>query len=118
MVWADNSVDQPLTELEHACRGAIGDRLRSIAIVSPEWTGTVYRRDDLPPGTDKKVRTTTMASWKRQTVTDGGRTVVPFENGYVARLQYADTEVIVTSGGIKMDRETELSAAVRGVLAQ
>ncbi|AEN05084.1 hypothetical protein [Halolamina sp.] len=115
MNGADNSADQPLTELEHACRGAIGDRLRSVAIVSTEWTGTVYRRDDLPPGADERARTTVTAD--RATCTDGGRTVVPFENGYVARLQYGGTEVIATSGGIKMDRETELSAAVRGVLS-
>lgn len=118
MQRADNSTDQSRTELEHACRGAIGDRLRSVAIVSPEWTGTIYRRKDLSTGVDQGIWTTIAATADQATVTDGGHTVVPFENGYASRIQYGDTEVIVTSGGIKMDRETELSAAVRGVLAQ
>jgi hypothetical protein len=108
--------DQRLTALEHACRGAIGDRLRSVAIHSPQWSGTVYRRDDLEAGTDELVRASAIADG--EACADGGRTVVSFEDGYVARLQYGDTKVIATSDGIKMDRETELSAAVRGVLSK
>lgn len=118
MPRADTSTDQSLTALEHACRAAIGDRLRSVTLVSPDWTETVYRRTDLPADADEGVWRTPTETADHATVADGGHSVVPFENGYVSRIQYGDTEVVVTTGGIKMDRETELSAAVRGVLAQ
>ena len=118
MPRADTSTDQSLTALEHACRAAIGDRLRSVTFVSPDWKETVYRRTDLPPDVDEGVRKTPAATEDQATVADGGHSVVPFKNGYVSRIQYGDTEVIVTTDGIKMDRETELSAAVRGVLAK
>lgn len=112
----DQATDQRLTALERACRSTIGDRLRSVAIDSPEWSGTVYRRHDLERGADEMVRAAAVANG--DACADGGRTVVPFENGYVAHLQHGDTQVIATSDGIKMDRETELSAVVRGVLSQ
>lgn len=111
----DHPTDQRLTALEHACRGALGDRLRSVTIDSPAWSGTVYRRTDLEPGTDEPARATVDNG---EACADGGRTVTAFEDGYVARFQHGDTEVIATSDGLKMDRETELSAVVRGVLSE
>lgn len=111
-----HTTDQRLTALEHACRGAVGDRLRSVTIDSPEWSGTVYRRNDLPPGADEAVQAGTAAVGNA--CADGGRSVDAFADGYVVRLQHGDTEVVATSDGIKMDRETELSAAVRGILSR
>jgi hypothetical protein len=127
---ADNTTDQRLSALEHACRGVVGDRLRSVSVDSPEFTGTLYRRSDLAPGTDGPVHEA-MASGASCDVfvdgggqadtparADGGRTVCAFDRGYVTRLEIGDTRVVATTDGIKMDRETELSAAVRGVFAE
>lgn len=112
----NQTTDQRLTALEHACRGAVGDRLRSVAVDSPEWSGTVYRRGDLPPGADSGVRETAVADGAA--CADGGRTVATFEDGYVACFQLGDTQVVATSDGIRMDRRTELSAAVRGLISE
>lgn len=111
---ADQATEQRLTALEHACRTAIGDRLRSVSIDSPTWSGTVYRRDDLEPGIDAPVRESVPEG---SVCADGGRTVTSFEDGYVARLQHGDTEVVATTDGLKMDREAEFSAVVRGLLS-
>jgi uncharacterized protein with von Willebrand factor type A (vWA) domain len=111
---ADDPTERRLTALEHACRGTIGDRLRSVTVDSPEWSGTVYRRDDLEPGVDETARAAVTAG---EACADGGRTVLAFEDGYIARFQHGDTEVIATSDGLKMDRKKELSAVVRGVLS-
>jgi hypothetical protein len=148
---ADNTTDQRLSALEHACRGVVGDRLRSVSVDGPEYSGTLYRRSDLAPGTDGPVheamaegascdvfadggrtsppsagadggrtsppsagadggRTSPPSAW-----VDGGRTVCEFDRGYVTRMQIGDTSVVATTDGLKMDRESELSAAVRGV---
>ena len=114
----DNATEQRLTALERGCRSAVGDRLRSVTIDSPEWSGTVYRRDDLDSGVDEAVHDAIheVTADCGATFADGGRTVREFDEGYVARLQHGDTRVVVTSDGLKMDREAELSAVVRGVL--
>lgn len=116
MDWLeDNATEQRLTALEHACRSTVGDRLRSVTVDSPEWSGTVYRRDDLPADVDEPVREAVTGNGT--VLADGGRTVEEFEDGYVAQLQHGETRVVATAGGLKMDRETELSAAVRGVFS-
>lgn len=94
---AGHTTEQRLTALKHACRSAIGDRLRSVTVDSPEWSGTVYRRSDLQSGIDEPVREATTGSGA--VLADGGRAVA-------------------TTGGLKMDREEELSAAVRGVFSR
>jgi hypothetical protein len=127
---ADNTTDQRLSALEHACRGVVGDRLRSVSVDGPEFTGTLYLRSDLDPGTDEPVHEA-MASGASCEVfvdggeradtparADGGRTVCSFDRGYVTRLEIGDTSVVATTDGIKMDRESELSAAVRGVFGE
>lgn len=111
----DDATAQRLTALERACRSAIGDRLRSVTVDSPEWSGTVYRRDDLCPGVDESVH---QATGDEAAFADGGRTVREFDEGYVARLQHGETCVVATSDGLKMDRGEELSAAVRGLLSE
>ncbi len=127
---SDNATDQRLSALEHACRGVVGDRLRSVSVDAPEFTGTLYRRSDLAPGTDEPVHEAmasgasceVFADGGERTDTpvraDGGRTVCAFDDGYVTRLEIGDTRVVATTDGIKMDRESELSAAVRGVFGE
>lgn len=136
MDWSeDNATEQRLTALERACRSTVGDRLRSVFVDSPEWSGTVYRRDDLPTGVDERrwPSSATQRSSISGTVdepareavagdegvlADGGRAVEEFEEGYVAHFQHGETRVVATAGGLKMDRGTELSAAVRGVFSE
>jgi len=144
MLLEDNAIDQRLSALEHACRGVVGDRLRSVSVDAPEYEGTLYRRSDLDPGTDEPVHES-MANgapcqspvftdggrrspWSVESdagrtsppsaESNGGRTVCEFDNGYVTRIQVGDTSVVATTDGLKMDRETELSAAVRGVFGE
>ena len=156
MLLEDNAIDQRLSALEHACRGVVGDRLRSVSVDAPEYKGTLYRRSDLDPGTDEPVHEA-MANgapcqspvftdggrrspWSVESnggrtsprsvesndgrtsppsvESNGGRTVCEFDNGYVTRIQVGDTSVVATTDGLKMDRETELSAAVRGVFGE
>ncbi|WP_053947721.1 DUF7522 family protein [Halolamina sediminis] len=124
---ADNATDQRLSALEHACRGVVGDRLRSVSVDGPEYSGTLYRRSDLAPGTDGPVHEAMAEGASCEVLTDGGRssppsadpdggqTVCEFDRGYVARMQIGETSVVATTDGLKMDRESELSAAVRGV---
>ncbi|WP_049981731.1 hypothetical protein [Halolamina rubra] len=133
----DNATDQRLSALEHACRGVVGDRLRSVSVDGPEFSGTLYRRSDLAPGADRPVHEA-MAEGASCAVLagggpsdggdagsssptpkpDGGRVVCEFADGYAARVQIGDTSVVATTDGLKMDRETELSAAVRGVFGE
>lgn len=141
---ADNAIDQRLSALEHACRGVVGDRLRSVSVDGPEFSGTLYRRSDLAPGADESIHKAMAAGASCQSPvfadggrpspssaesdsgrssstsaeSDGGRTVCEFDHGYVARIQIGDTSVVATTDGLKMDRETELSAAVRGVVGE
>ncbi|KPN30973.1 hypothetical protein SY89_01715 [Halolamina pelagica] len=117
---ADNTTDRRLSALEHACRGVVGDRLRSVSVDGPDHSGTLYRRSDLDPGADGPVHEAMVegASCQSPVLADGGRTVCTFENGYVTRIRVGDTDVVATTDGIKMDRDTELSAAVRGVLRE
>jgi hypothetical protein len=110
------ATDQRLTALEHACRSAIGDRLRSVTIDSPECSTTVYRRGDLSPGVDEHTRNA--AEGDCAVCADGGRIVTECEDRYVTHLQHGETHVVATSDGLKMDRGPELSAVVRGVLAE
>lgn len=116
----ENATEQRLTALERACRSAVGDRLRSVTIDSPEFSGTVYRRDDLRSGVDAAVHDAVheVGADCGTTFADGGRTVREFEDGYVASLQHGQTRVVATSDGLRMDRETELSAIVRGMLTE
>lgn len=116
----DNTTDQRLSALEHACRGVVGDRLRSVSVDAPTFSGTLYRRSDLAPGADETVHEAMVAgaSCESPVFADGGRTVCEFDSGYVARIQVGDTSVVATTDGLKMDRETELSAAVRGVVGE
>lgn len=117
MDWSeDNATEQRLTALEHACRSTVGDRLRSVTVDSPEWSGTVYRRDDLQAGVDEPAREA--VSGDEGILADGGRAIEEFEDGYVAHFQHGETRVVATAGGLKMDRGTELSAAVRGVFCK
>jgi hypothetical protein len=128
---ADNTTDQRLSALEHACRGVVGDRLRSVSVDGPEYSGTLYRRSDLAPGTDEPVHELMAEGASCAVFADGGRspgpvddgsaaatddrTVCAFDRGYAARVEVGDTSVVATTDGLKMDRESELSAAVRGV---
>lgn len=138
----DNAADQRLSALKYACRGVIGDRLRSVSVDSPEFSRMLYRRNDLEPGADGPVHDAMAAGASCQSpmFADGGRpspssvstddarpspssvkplegqTVCEFENGYVTRIQFGATKLVATMDGLKMDRKTELSAAVRGVL--
>ena len=150
----NDPTESRLRALEHACRGVVGDRLRSVSVDGPDHSDTLYRRSDLSDGADEPVheamadgascQSPVLADGGRpsppsagadggrpsppsaesddgrpatpSTGADGGRTVCEFENGYVARIQVGDTSVVATTDGIKMDRDTELSAAVRGVL--
>jgi len=117
MSWSeDNAIERRLTALEHACRCTVGDRLRSVTVDAPEWSGTVYRRSDLPAGVDEPVREA--ATGPDAVLADGGRAVEEFEHRYVARFQDGETSVVATAGGLKLDRESELSAVVRGVLSE
>ncbi len=120
--------DPRLRALEHACRGVVGDRLRSVSINGPDHRGTVYRRSDLQPGTDEDVheamaadsseRSTVCADGGRRAAPEAGCTVHEFEGGYVTRIEVGETSVVATTGGIKMDRQTELSAAVTGIIGE
>ncbi|WP_435116382.1 DUF7522 family protein [Halolamina sp. C58] len=112
---ADNATDQRLSALEHACRGVVGDRLRSVSVDGPEYSGTLYRRSDLAPGADGPVHEVMAEGASCAVFADGGRTVCEFDRGYVTRIRIGDTSVVATTDGLKMDRESELSAAVRGV---
>ncbi|GAB7013402.1 DUF7522 family protein [Halolamina salina] len=124
---ANNATDQRLSALEYACRGVVGDRLRSVSVDGPEYSGTLYRRSDLAPGTDGPVHEAMAegASCESPVFADGGRspatdsdhsrTVCEFDSGYVARVRIGDTSVVATTDGLRMDRESELSAAVKGV---
>ncbi|MFW5934730.1 MAG: hypothetical protein ACOCQL_02645 [Halolamina sp.] len=134
----DNATDHRLSALEPACRGVVGDRLRSVSVDGPECSGTLYRRSDLAPGADRSVHEA-MAEGASCAVLAGGgssdggdaggessptakpnagRAVCEFADGYAARVQIDDTSVVATTDGLKMDRETELSAAVRGVFGE
>jgi len=127
---ADNATDQRLSALEHACRGVVGDRLRSVSVDGPEYSGTLYRRSDLAPGTDGPVHEAMVEGASCAVFADGGRRVPPtdevnrdrtvceFDRGYVTRIRIGDTSVVATTDGLKMDRESELSAAVRGILTE
>jgi hypothetical protein len=112
----DNATEQRLTALEHACRSTVGDRLRSVTVDSPEWSGTVYRRSDLQAGVDGPVREA--VSGDARVLADGGHVVEAFEDGYVAQFQHGETRVVATAGGLTMDRGQELSAAVRGLFSR
>jgi len=140
---ADNATDQRLSALEHACRGVVGDRLRSVSVDGPEYSGTLYRRSDLEPGTDEPVHQAMAEGASCDVFADGGRRVPPtdeadggrpesgdsppsapaegrqtvceFDRGYVTRMRIGETSVVATTDGLKMDRGSELSAAVRGV---
>ncbi|QKY18969.1 hypothetical protein B4589_000745 [Halolamina sp. CBA1230] len=145
----DNPTDQRLSALEHACRGVVGDRLRSVSVDGPEYSGTLYRRSDLAPGVDGPVHEAMAAGASCEVFADGGRSVSPsdeadggrpeaadgrsspptaaadgrrtvcaFDRGYVTRIRVGDTSVVATSDGIKMDRDTELSTAVRRVIGE
>jgi len=102
--------DSRVRALEHACRGVVGDRLRSVSVDGPDHRGTLYRRSDLPAGADEPVHEAMAAGASCQSTVfaDGGRTVCEFENGYVARIRVGDTSVVATTDGLKMDRGTEL----------
>ena len=125
MVPRNDTTDKRLSALEHACRGVVGDRLRSVSVDSPEFSGELYRRSDLDPGADGPVHEAMAAGASCEvfadggrplsTATDSGRTVCAFDGGYVTRVEVGDTSVVATTDGLKMDRESELSAAVRAV---
>ena len=114
----DDAIDQRLSALEHACRGVVGDRLRSLSVDAPDWNGTLYRRSDLAAGVDGSVREEMAAGASCEMIADGGRTVCAFDDGYVARIRVGDTSVVATMDGLKMDRGAELSAAVRGIVGE
>ena len=133
----DNPTDQRLSALEHACRGVVGDRLRSVSVDGPEYSGTLYRRSDLAPGADGPVHEAMAEGASCEVFADGGRqgsvgngdspptaaadgrrTVCAFDRGYVTRIRVGDTSVVATSDGIRMDRGTELSTAVRSVFGE
>lgn len=101
--------------LAHACRSAIGDRLRTVSVCSDGNTQTVYRRGDLSHGADTAVHEEVTAD--DVVLADGGRTVDEFDQGYVTHVRVGETGVVVTTDGLKMDRQTEISAAVRGILS-
>lgn len=108
------ATDRTMTAIEYACRSTLGDRLRSVTLLTPEGTDHVYRRTDLDPATDDEVHADAIPN--ATAVADGGRATWSFEEGYVTRVRVGDTGVVVTSDGLKMDRGEELSAAVRGIL--
>lgn len=116
----NDPTESRLRALEHACRGVVGDRLRSVSVDGPDRSDTLYRRSDLSDGADAPVHEAMAdgASCQSPIFADGGRTVCEFENGYVTRIRVGDTSIVATTDGIKMDRDTELSAAVRGVLRE
>lgn len=107
--------DGTVTAIEHACRSAVGDRLRSVTLLTTEGTEHIYRRSDLPDPTDDEVHADAVPN--ATALADGGRATWAFEDGFVTRVRVGETGVIVTSDGLKMDRGTELSAAVRGILS-
>lgn len=107
--------DRRETALEHACRSAVGDRLRAVSVCSDGDARVVYRRSDLSRDADASVHEEAAAAGG--VVADGGRAVGEFDHGYVTHARVGDTDVVVTTDGLKMDRETEISAVVRGVLS-
>lgn len=111
----EHTADPTLSALEHACRSAIGDRLRTVTLHAPDGETRVYRRDDLDSGTDAAVHAEATA--ETGAVADGGHSTWSFAEGYVTRVRVGDTGVVVTSDGLKMDRADEVSAVVRGILS-
>jgi hypothetical protein len=110
------STDRTVTALEHACRSAIGDRLRSVTLLTPDGRHQVYQRSDLAPEADEAAHADAVPTGAA--VADGGRATWTFDEGYVTRIRTGETGVVVTTDGLKMDRGTELSAVVRGILNQ
>ena len=106
--------DRRVAELERACRSSIGDRLRTVSLCRGGTTRAVYRRDDLARDADATVREA-MTS-EDVVVADGGRAVGEFDHGFVAHVRVGETAVVVTTDGLKMDREREVTSAVRGIL--
>lgn len=110
------ATDRTVTAIERACRSTVGDRLRSVTLLTKDGTHHVYQRADLAPTADEAVHADAVP--KGAAVADGGRATWTFEEGYVTRIRSGETGVVVTTDGLKMDRGTELSAAVRGILTE
>lgn len=104
------------TALERACRSAVGDRLRTVTLREEGEVRTVYRRTDLSRDADATVHE--QLDGEDVVVADGGRTVGEFDQGYVAHVRVGESAVVVTTDGLRMDRENELSTAVRSILAE
>lgn len=109
-----HALDRCASELEYACRSAVGDRLRTVSLCQGGDSRTVYRRGDLSSDADVAVRDAVTRN--DAVLADGGRVVGEFDDGYVTHVRVGETGVVVTTDGLKMDRETELSTAVRSIV--
>jgi len=125
---ADPSYTPPdvATELESACRTAVGDQLRSIVYFDEEGHEQLYRREDLKgddPETvagfveNERMGFRSQAVYNRSELGDYRFTVRSFDHGYLTRVIEAGHGAFVTTDELQMDTFDELASAVRGVLA-
>jgi len=113
------------TELESACRTAVGDRLRSIVYFDEDDQDQLYLREDLEADDDvvvgfaenERMGFRSQAVYGHSELGDYRFTVRSFDQGYLTRVIQGDHGAFVTTDELQMDAFDELASAVRGVLA-
>lgn len=114
------------TELESACRTAVGDRIRSIVYFDEEGHEQLYLRDDLEADSEETVvgfvenermGFRSQAVYDKSELGDYRFTVRSFDQGYLTRVIDGPHGAFVTTDELQMDHFDELASAVRGVLA-
>ncbi len=110
-------------ELEHACRTAVGDRLRSITYFTADDYRLVYIRDDLESTDSLKafVANERLGFSSQDTYRDPElgayhATIRVFEHGYLTRVIDGHHGVFVTTDEMEIDRFHELMEAVESIL--
>ena len=114
------------TELESACRTAVGDQLRSIVYFDEDDHEQLYLREDLEADDEEilvgfveneRLGFRSQAVYGKSDLGDYQFTMRAFDHGYLTRVIEGDHGAFVTTDELQMDHFDELASAVRGVLA-
>lgn len=115
--------DEFASQLEHTCRTAVGDRLRSITYFTSEAFDQVYLRDDLESDADlagfvehEALGFRAQTAYRGSELGDYEHTIRSFENGYITRVTGAEEGVFVTTGGLTMRRSEDVATALESLL--
>jgi hypothetical protein len=118
-------VDSELaTQLESACRTAVGDSLRSVTYFTPEAYQQVYLRSDLEADADlvgfvehESAGFRARTAYRGSELGDYQYTIRTFENGYVTRVTTDEVGVFVTTDGLTLRRSEDVAATLKELLA-